>query len=156
MTRLDRVGEDRGLVAAAGALLAAAEQEVLAEAERAGHVGERAHVDDGGAQLGQLALGQVGVVAVQRVGDDEAEHRVAEELQPLVVGQAAVLVGVGAVRQGTQKQRLVDRLADAPRAGGGRAQSTGRCGALVAVGGLRSLTRDGRGQPWCSVRSATP
>ena len=34
-------------------------------------LGERAHVDDGGAQLGQLALGQVGVVAVERVGDDE-------------------------------------------------------------------------------------
>ena len=40
------------------------------------------------------------------------EHRVAEELEALVVGQSAVLVGVGAVRQGAQKQRLVDVLAD--------------------------------------------
>ena len=40
------------------------------------------------------------------------EHRVAEELEALVVGQAAVLVGVRAVREGTQEQRLVDVLAD--------------------------------------------
>ena len=31
-----------------------------AEPERARHVGERVHVDDGGAQLGELALRHVG------------------------------------------------------------------------------------------------
>ena len=70
----------------------------------AGHLGQRAHVDHRGAQLGQLPLGQVGWRAEQRVGDDQAEHRVAEELQPLVGGQAAVLVGVRAVGQGALKQ----------------------------------------------------
>ena len=35
--RLDGVGQDRGLVATAGGLLAAAELDVLAEAEAAGH-----------------------------------------------------------------------------------------------------------------------
>ena len=70
MTASMRVGEDRGLVPAARALLAAAEQEVVPEAERAGDVGEGAHVDHGRAQLGQLALGEVRVLAVQRVGDD--------------------------------------------------------------------------------------
>jgi hypothetical protein len=46
-----------------------------------------------------LALGQVGVVVVERGGDHDAEHGVAEKLQPLVGGQATVLVGVGAVGQ---------------------------------------------------------
>ena len=123
------------------------------EAERAGDVGERAHVDHGGPQLGQLALGEVGVVAVERVGDDEAEHGVAEELQALVVGQAAVLVGVRAVRQGTQKQRLVDRLThDLAEVAG--EQSTGRCVELSPSEDGELLTCDGPGQPWCSVRSA--
>ena len=67
--RLERVGEDAGLVPAAGGLLAAAEQQVGAEpvrADAAGDVGQRAHVHDRGAQLGQLALGEVGVLAVER------------------------------------------------------------------------------------------
>ena len=59
--RLDGVGEDRGLLAATGRLLALAEPDVLAEPDGAGHLGERAGVDDGGAQLGQAALGEVGV-----------------------------------------------------------------------------------------------
>ena len=50
--------------------------------------------------------------AVERVGDDEAQHRVAEELQALVGGQTAVLVGVRAVGQGALEQRLVDRAPD--------------------------------------------
>ena len=107
--RLEGVGQDRGLVAAAGALLAAAEPDVAAEVELAAHLGQRAHVDHRGAQLGQLALGQVGVVAVERVGDDQAEHGVAEELQPLVGRQAAVLVGVGAVGQRPLQQARLDR-----------------------------------------------
>ena len=59
--RLDGVGEDRGLVAAAGRLLAAAELDVLAEADLAADLGQGAGVDDRGPQLGQPALGEVGV-----------------------------------------------------------------------------------------------
>ena len=46
------------------------------------------------------AFRQVGVLPVERRRDDEAQHRVAEELQPLVRGQPAVLVRVRAVREG--------------------------------------------------------
>ena len=67
--------------------------------EPAGHVGQRPHVDHAGPQLGQLPLGQVRVVVEERGGDHHAEHRVAEELQPLVGRQAAVLVRVRAVGQ---------------------------------------------------------
>ena len=120
--RLDGVGQDRGLVAAAGGLLAAAELDVLAEPDLAGDVGEGAGVDHRGAQLGQPALGQVGVGAVERLGDDDAEHGVAEELQPLVGRQAAVLVGERAVRQGALEQLGVqDGIPE-------------RCAQLVVVG----------------------
>ncbi len=108
--RLDGVGQDRGLVATAGRLLASAEAHVVAEPERARDLGERLGADDGGAQLGELALGQVGVTREQRVGDDEAQHRVAEELEALVVGDPAVLVRERAVRQGMLKELRVEVL----------------------------------------------
>jgi hypothetical protein len=95
--RLQRVGEDARLVPAAGSLLALAQQQVRAEpgrAEAAGDVGERPHVHDARAQLGELPLGQVGMVVEQRGRDHHAEYRVAEELEALVGGQAAVLVRV--------------------------------------------------------------
>ena len=47
--------------------------------------------------------------AVERVGDHDAEHRVAEEFQAFVVRQPAVLVGVRAVGQGATQQLGVDR-----------------------------------------------
>ena len=56
-----RVGQDRGLVPTAGGLLAAAQADDGAEVEPAGHVGQRARVDHGRAQLGQLPLGEVRV-----------------------------------------------------------------------------------------------
>src|ERR1700751_1661287 len=63
----------------------------------------------------------------QLVGDGEAEHRVAEELQALVGGKPTVLVGVAAVGQ-RQRQQLVGQL-DAQRLGQGFARSThGRSG----------------------------
>src|SRR5215207_2413181 len=64
--RLEGVGEDRGLVAAAGRLLAAAEPDVVAEAQLTADLGQRTHVDHGGAQLGQLPLGELGVAAEER------------------------------------------------------------------------------------------
>ena len=52
--RLDGVGEDRVLVAPAGRLLTAAEEDVVAQPEGAADVGEGPHVDDGGPQLREL------------------------------------------------------------------------------------------------------
>src|SRR6478736_8532794 len=54
--RLEGVGQDRGLVAAARGLLALAEHDVLPEVEDPGDVGDRPAVADVGAQLGQLPL----------------------------------------------------------------------------------------------------
>ena len=121
--RLERVGEDRVLVAAAGGLLAAAEQQVRADAavaEPAGDAGQRGHVDHGGTQLGQLALGEVGLAAVELVGDDQAEHRVAQELQALVGGQAAVLVRERPVGQRQAEQAVGQGDAEGVVQPGGR------------------------------------
>src|SRR5215218_6034442 len=103
---LEGVGQDGGLVPAARQLLAPAQAHGVADPELAGHLGEHVHVDRGRPQLGQLPLGQVGEGAVDDVGDDQAEHGVAEELEALVGGQAAVLVGVGAVGEGPDVQLL--------------------------------------------------
>src|SRR4051794_6147354 len=93
--RLEGVGEDRVLLPAAGRLLPTAQEQVRADAavtEPARDLGEGRHVDHRRPQLRQLALGEVRLAAVELVGDDQAEHRVAQELQALVGGQAAVLV----------------------------------------------------------------
>ena len=107
--RLDGVGEDRRLVRPPVISSPRPSWTCSPSPIVAGHVGQRAGVDDRGAQLGQLALGEVGVGPVERLGDDDAEHRVAEELQPLVGGQPAVLVGVRAVGQGALEQLGVER-----------------------------------------------
>ena len=67
----------------------------------------------------ELPLGEIGMVAIQRLGDHEPEHRVAEELEALVGRQPAVLVRVRAVRQRlleqswrqVDAQRLTERVA---------------------------------------------
>src|SRR5262249_6258471 len=74
------------------------------ELEPARYVGQRPHVDDRRAQLGKLPFGQVRIAKVQRVGDDETENRIAEELQSLVGRQAAVLVSERPMRQSTLQQ----------------------------------------------------
>ena len=102
--RLDGVGQDRGLVATAGGVLATTQLDVGAEADLTADAGQCAGVDDGRAELGQVTLGQVGMGAVESLGDDHPEHRVTEELQPLVGRQTAVLVGEGTVREGALEQ----------------------------------------------------
>ncbi len=112
--RFEGVGEDGRLVPAARALFAPAEPDEGAEFESATHVRQRTRVDHRGPQLGQLAFGQVGVGAVQRVGDHQAEHGVPEELQALVGGQTAVLVRVRTVGQRTHQKGGLERVAEPP------------------------------------------
>jgi hypothetical protein len=56
--------------------------------------------DDGGLDLGQVALLPTGELAVQVLADDQVEDRVAEELHPLVAVQAIV-------RDGRMGERLL-------------------------------------------------
>src|SRR5512139_2348459 len=164
---LDGVGEDGVLVATAGRLLAAAEVDVVAQPQGAADVGQRPHVHHGGAQLRELPLAGVGVCVVERRGDDEPEHGVAEELQALVVRQPPGLVGVRPVRQGTPEHGLVDRaarhllevfeqLVDGPQ----RRECTARGRRLPHGGGIspgaRCARRRRSGGPCRCRRTGTP
>ena len=76
---------------------------------------QRVGRDEGGATGGELALVLRGMAPVQLVADDDGDHRVAEELQPLVGRQAriGVLVEVAGVDE---------RLAEARGVGEGEAE----------------------------------
>ena len=100
------------------------ELDVLPEPDLLGHAGQRPRVDHGRAQLGQPALGQVGVSEVERLGDHDPEHRVAEELQALVGGQPTVLVGDTSGASGRGRAARVQRWDR-------RARRGARCGRSV-------------------------
>ena len=71
------VGQDARLVGAAGVLLTLAQQQVGAETvigQMPANVGQRMGVDDAGAQLGQVALGAVGVSVVELLGDGQPRN----------------------------------------------------------------------------------
>ena len=113
MHRLEGVGQDRRLHPPARGVLALAEQQAVAELDRQRHLGQRAGVHDRLAQVGELPLGQLLVAAVDEVGDDPAEHGVAQELEPLVGRVAGVLRAPRAVGQGLVQQcRLLELVAD--------------------------------------------
>ena len=107
--RLHRVGEDRRLVASARTRPRPCPAAATARgrAPRATSASASAFTTDG-AHLGQLALGQLRVLLVDVVGDDEAEHGVAEELEPLVRLLDAVLRAVRPVRQRLVEEAVVD------------------------------------------------
>ena len=114
--RLAGVGEQRRLATPAGLLLAAAEQQVLAETERLAQARQPPGRDQRGADLRLRAFVQVGILAVERFGDDQADDGVAEELERLVVGDAAgdVLVRARSMRQGVLEQVAIgEAMADA-------------------------------------------
>ena len=67
---LKAVGEQHGLVAAAVALLAAAEAEVVAEMQRLRHIAEMPAADQRGAQPGEVAFLKIGKRFVQRLRDE--------------------------------------------------------------------------------------
>ena len=86
---LEARGNDLAVAPALVFFLAAAQQDVAAQAERFGHLEQHLARNQVGAQLGQVALALVAAAAVNGVGDGQADDRIAQELQPLVV-QAVV------------------------------------------------------------------
>src|SRR6266576_5454854 len=99
-----RVREDARLVASAGLLLALAEQDDGPEVAVPCHVGERRHVHDGGAELRELTFGHRGIHPVREIGHDQAQNRVAEELQPFVRDGEVVLERERSVSEGCLPQ----------------------------------------------------
>ena len=81
---------DQGLLEApAGLLLAAAEDQKLAQPELLAETRQRGGGHQRGLQLGLVSLFVLRKPPEEQVGDDEAEDRVAEELQRLIVDDAA-------------------------------------------------------------------
>ena len=72
---------------------------------RARDLGQRDRRDDAGAALRERALVEIGMPREQPHGDGLPEHRVAEELEALVVRALPVLVRPGSVGE-RQRQKL--------------------------------------------------
>lgn len=111
--RLEEVGEDALLAGAAAALLAPAEARVLAELELARALGEGDAVHERRARAREVALRPVRVGLVEEAGDGEPEHRVPQELEPLVAVPLPLLVGAGRVRErGAEQLRIGEAMAE--------------------------------------------
>jgi hypothetical protein len=96
---LERVGEDRRLLPAAGRGFALAEEQRLTQLETGSDLRQGGGAHDRGSDLGQLTFGQLGELVVDEVGDDEAENGVAQEFETLVGLVAGVLGTPRAVRE---------------------------------------------------------
>ena len=110
--RFGRIRQDRRPLAPAAGLLAVAQPDLLRDAEFPRDLAQRALAHDRRAQLGQVALGQLGIVRKQVIRRDKAQYGIAKELQPLIVVQVAcaMLVGIGRVGHRGLVQRLVLKL----------------------------------------------
>jgi hypothetical protein len=117
---LQRVDLEGSLVAAATHFLAAAEFEVAADFQFFGSEDQMLFADKVGPQFRKLAFGKIREALVQLLAGYEAENRVAEELQLLVVtngdffsfGQVLRLrlAGEGAMGQGKFQQSAIAEL----------------------------------------------
>ena len=75
-------------MAAAALLLSPAQLQAAAQIQRLCYLVEALLADEGGTAAGQVALRQIGVLCVQVFSGDEAQHGVAQKLQPLVAADA--------------------------------------------------------------------
>jgi len=133
------VGEDGGLATAFAVLFAAAEQDVVAEADAESDVAEVTTADDGGAEAGEFALAGVGKALEEGFGGEEAEDGVADELELLVIGarvgggggeRLVVLGGIGLVGERTMGEGPDEEL--------GSLETMMKEGRLRLVGGCLS------------------
>ena len=100
------VAQHAGLLAAAGQGLALVHQQRFAHAQPGRHLAQCRFAHQQRPQVGQLALLMLRVGSVKIIAHDILQHRVAQELQTLVV-----LLAHGGVRQGlTQKGRVLELI----------------------------------------------
>ncbi len=108
--RFERVGEDRLLRATARPSSPLPSSRYSPSPISWRDLGEHACIDHAGAHLGELTFGQLGEVLEHVVGDDEPEHRVAEELQALVRRELVVLRAPRPVRERAEQDDSVGEL----------------------------------------------
>ena len=107
--RLEGVGQDRCAQGAAAARLALAEAQRLGQAELERGPVQAVLAHQMGADAGEVALVGAAEAVEEEARDDQAQHRVAEELEPLVVVGAEAAVGQRAL----QERRIAEAVADA-------------------------------------------
>ena len=107
---------------------AAAQNKFLAQTHRPREGLQVMPVDEAGALDGEPALRQLGKAAKQFVRNHELEHRIAEELEPLVIRQPLALF----VAEGSVGERLSQEL------GPGEAMAHARLEIVEAHAGLAS------------------
>ena len=93
--RLAGIGQQAGVAAAAGILLAPRKPQAVRQVELLGDLHQRFAADQGGVPAGERADFLAGKAVEQQVGDDEAEHAVADEFQALVAVARALALEAG-------------------------------------------------------------
>ncbi len=105
--RLEAVGQKGFLGPGQSPLGRLSEPEIGPQAETPGDLREVRTADQVPLELGKPSLIHLGKALHEGIGDQEAERRVPEELQRLIVGSAPFLVGVGGMRQGAKQEVAV-------------------------------------------------
>jgi hypothetical protein len=119
--RLADIAEHAGDLAGARDILARRQDEVAAEIDGARHLGQGLAPHELGVAPRQRPLVLVGEAPPQELGDDQAEHAVAEELKPLVTLIAAAAAALTRHRAG-----MGERLGPQLRAREAMAQRRGQ------------------------------
>ena len=130
------IGEDRGLVPSPAGVLAPPEPQRRSHVDPSGRFGQRRLVDQLGPGTGQATLGLFAAAPIQRIGDDQPEHRVAEKLQAFVRLGQLLLGERRAVHQSQTKQLNVGKVVAQPLG-----QGSG-CALLITI---RSTAAHGAG-----------
>ncbi len=115
--RLERVGEDRRAQRAAAARLAFTEAQRLGQAELERGTVQAVFANEMGADARQVAFVGVAEAVEQQARDDQAQDRVAEELEALVVVGTEAAVGERAFQQGRVAEPVADALLQCYEAG---------------------------------------
>ena len=108
--RLERVGEDRRALGAAAARLALRQAQHVGQAERQRHAVQAVLAHQVGPHAGQVAFVRTGEALEQQARDGQAEHRVAEELEALVVIGAEAAMGQRAGQQPGLREAVAEPL----------------------------------------------
>jgi hypothetical protein len=113
---------------------------LLAEDQHGGHAdlaaddGAGLSADDRVEAHRKIALGLVRIAAIEPGGGDEAEHAIAKEFQPLIIGVAMAAMRERAAEQCWVARRMIQALRD-PGGEGVRHRIGGGGGAMASQGG---------------------
>ena len=126
--RLQGIRQDRLAAEAAGLEFPRPQLQGVPEPDRQGDLGQRLGADELRAQAAQVPLVRLWVGGIQGLGDGEVDDRIAQELEPFVVGAGGAAVGECGAEQGevaclvaaalAASARASPRRSCAPRAGG--------------------------------------